>query len=261
MSAALLDVNVLVALFDPVHVNHEEAHLWFGRNRHQNWATCPLTVNSFVRVLSNPAYPSALPTAAEAISRLRKLCSAKDHQSWDHNVSLLDDNLFHSTMIAGHQKITDIYLLGLAVRRKGKLATFDRSIPLKSVNGAEARHLEGARQGSLTTLDVNHDHDGFTISSTPASICDFIGQSFALAGTARLGCEDARFQQVAEADPAKKFGADTVRDGIDHFRTILCRVDVHAERPLAKGRVDHLDDSVRDRRDIRIGRHDGGEAF
>jgi len=34
-------------------------------------------------------------------------------------------------MVGGHQKITDIYLLGLAVRRQGRLATFDRSIPLR----------------------------------------------------------------------------------------------------------------------------------
>jgi uncharacterized protein len=142
MSVALLDVNVLVALFDPAHVNHEEAHRWFGRNRHQHWATCTLTENGVVRVLSNPAYPAALPTPAEAISRLRKLCSADDHESWDDNVSILDDTLFRPTMIAGHQKITDVYLLGLAVRHKGRLATFDRSIPLKAVHGAESRHLE-----------------------------------------------------------------------------------------------------------------------
>jgi len=44
-------------------------------------------------------------------------------------------------MIAGHQKITDAYLLGLAVRNHGRLATFDRSIPLNAVHGARASHL------------------------------------------------------------------------------------------------------------------------
>lgn len=43
MSIALLDVNVLVALFDPAHPNHEDAHRWFGRNRKRGWATCPMT--------------------------------------------------------------------------------------------------------------------------------------------------------------------------------------------------------------------------
>ena len=33
MSIALLDVNVLIALFDPAHIDHDEAHRWFGLNR------------------------------------------------------------------------------------------------------------------------------------------------------------------------------------------------------------------------------------
>jgi len=45
-------------------------------------------------------------------------------------------------MIGGHQKITDVYLLGLAVRQGGKLVTFDRGISGKAVIGADARHLE-----------------------------------------------------------------------------------------------------------------------
>jgi predicted nucleic acid-binding protein len=44
-------------------------------------------------------------------------------------------------MIGGHQKVTDAYLLGLAVRNHGKLATFDRSIPLKAVQGADTGNL------------------------------------------------------------------------------------------------------------------------
>ena len=59
---ALLDVNVLVALFDPAHLHHEAAHVWFGRNRSRRWATCPLTENALVRVLSNPSYPGRCTT-------------------------------------------------------------------------------------------------------------------------------------------------------------------------------------------------------
>jgi predicted nucleic acid-binding protein len=53
---ALLDVNVLVALFDPDHVHHEVAHDWFADNGPRGWATCPLTESGFVRVVSNPSY-------------------------------------------------------------------------------------------------------------------------------------------------------------------------------------------------------------
>lgn len=142
MKTALLDVNVLVALFDPAHPNHEDAHDWFGRNRRRGWATCPLTINGCVRVLSNPAYPAVDATPAEVISRLRVMCSSADHHFWNDSITLLDDRLFRPQVIGGHQKITDVYLLGLAVRQNGKLVTFDRSIPLKAVAGAEPGHLE-----------------------------------------------------------------------------------------------------------------------
>jgi hypothetical protein len=76
-------------------------------------------------------------TPAEVTDRLRSLCSTSDHHFWADSVSLMDETLFRPSMIAGHQKITDAYLLGLAVRNHGRLATFDQSIPLKAVPGAE----------------------------------------------------------------------------------------------------------------------------
>lgn len=142
MSVSLLDVNVLVSLFDPAHPNHEDAHRWFGARRKRGWATCPLTMNGCVRVLTNPTYPTVSATPAEVISRLRVLCSARGHVFWKDEVSLLDETLFRPRVIAGHQKITDVYLLALAFRNKGRLATFDRSIPWKAVIGAEPTHLE-----------------------------------------------------------------------------------------------------------------------
>jgi predicted nucleic acid-binding protein len=80
-------------------------------------------------------------TPAEVAGRLRGLCSTADHHLWADSVSLLDETLFRPSMIGGHQKITDAYLLGLAVRNHGRLATFDRSIPLKAVPGAQPANL------------------------------------------------------------------------------------------------------------------------
>jgi toxin-antitoxin system PIN domain toxin len=141
LTIALLDVNVLVALFDPAHNNYEDAHRWLGRNRQYGWATCPMTINGCIRILSNPAYPAADLKPAEVGSRLRSFCAAPDHHFWEDSVSLLDDSLFRLSMIGGHQKITDAYLLGLAVRNHGRLATLDRSIPLKAVPGAVPGNL------------------------------------------------------------------------------------------------------------------------
>ena len=141
MSVSLLDVNVLIALFDPSHVHHERAHRWFARSRKHGWATCPLTSNGCVRILSNPAYPTITVTTGEVIARLRSFCSSPHHEFWSDSISLLDERLFRSQLFPGHQAVTDIYLLALAVRHHGRLATFDGAIPWRPVTDATIRHI------------------------------------------------------------------------------------------------------------------------
>lgn len=133
---ALLDVNVLVALFDSEHIHHEVAHDWFSDHRAAGWATCPLTETGFVRVLSNPAYAAAVSRPIELVARLRQFCSSKEHVFWPDSLSLSDEDVFNPALIRGHRQLTDAYLLGLAVRMRGCLATFDRTIPLAAVAGA-----------------------------------------------------------------------------------------------------------------------------
>jgi uncharacterized protein len=133
---ALLDVNVLVALFDSGHVHHEAAHDWFTDHRAHGWATCPVTENGFVRVLANPASGLERLRAQALADRLRKFRASGHHAFWPDAASLVDEKLFNLGMASGHRQVTDIYLLGLAVKMKGCLATFDRSIPVKAVVGA-----------------------------------------------------------------------------------------------------------------------------
>lgn len=139
---SLLDVNVLVALFDPDHVHHDLAHDWFADNRRFGWATCPVTENGFVRVLSNPAYGSPVPRAAELTERLRTFCASGGHTFWSDAVSLTDESLFDPSMLGGSRQVTDVYLLGLAARRGGWLTTFDRTIRLAAVRGATTQTLQ-----------------------------------------------------------------------------------------------------------------------
>lgn len=139
---ALLDVNVLVALFDPDHVHHDIAHDWFGEEGRAGWATCPLTQSGFVRVLSNPAYRGTVTSSADLAGRLRRFCDSGGHVFWADDVSLLDVALFDLSRRAGHRQLTDIYLLGLAHVRGGRLVTFDRTIPIKAVKGATTASLE-----------------------------------------------------------------------------------------------------------------------
>jgi toxin-antitoxin system PIN domain toxin len=142
MSVSLLDVNVLIALFDPAHVHHDRAHEWFGRNRKNGWASCPVTIRGCIRVLSSPAYPTVETSPSEVIAHLRVLCQDSHHESWPDSVSLLEETLFRCGMISSLGALTDIYLLGLAVSRHGKLATFDGSISLSPVVGAMPRNIE-----------------------------------------------------------------------------------------------------------------------
>jgi uncharacterized protein len=139
---ALLDVNVLIALFDPAHVHHEAAHAWFGHNRGGGWATCALTENAFVRILSNPAYPGRRTTVDDAAIRLRGFCSAQAHVFWADSISVRDRGRFHWNRVQGHRQLTDVYLLALSVSNQGRLATFDSTIPLKAVEGAVLHNLE-----------------------------------------------------------------------------------------------------------------------
>ena len=139
---ALLDVNVVVALFDPDHVHHDLAHDWLADNRTAGWATCPVTENGFVRVVSNPAYGSRITRPDELIARLKKFCASGHHRFWTDAVSLRDDRLFNLSFLAGHRQVTDIYLLGLATKMHGRLVTFDGNIPLKAVISATRTTLE-----------------------------------------------------------------------------------------------------------------------
>ena len=133
---ALLDVNVLIALFDAEHIHYETAHQWFGSPSRGAWSTCPLTENGFVRIVGNPGYPGRRTTVADAAERLRILCQTDDHAFWPDSLSLRDRERIAAGSIRGYRQITDVYLLALAVHNDGVLATFDDSIPITSVPGA-----------------------------------------------------------------------------------------------------------------------------
>ena len=137
---ALLDVNVLIALLDADHTLHARATSWFGSNAHSGWASCPITQNGCVRVMSHPGYPNALPVRA-VIERLTQATSSSLHEFWAADISLLDPGLVDSARIHGPRQLTDIYLLALAVRRKGCFVAFDASVPLDAVKGARRNHL------------------------------------------------------------------------------------------------------------------------
>ena len=137
---ALLDVNVLIALFDQNHIHHEIAHDWFADNRHRGWATCPITESGFVRIISNPTTGRS-ERPGTIVRYLRGFCAGKGHRFWAASLSLRDHRVFDLSF-ATHRLLTDVYLLGLARVNGGTLATFDRAIPFKAVVDASPDVLE-----------------------------------------------------------------------------------------------------------------------
>lgn len=137
---ALLDVNVLIALLDAGHLHHGLSREWLARHLDAGWASCPLTQNGCIRILSQPAYPNSVP-AAQVAERLAEAAQHPAHAFWPDSISLLQpDSLVWDRLLSSRQ-VTDAYLLALAVERGGRLVTLDRGVPLAAVRGAQSRHL------------------------------------------------------------------------------------------------------------------------
>jgi toxin-antitoxin system PIN domain toxin len=140
MMRSLLDSNVHLALLDADHVDHQRAQEWISGEIQHGWASCALTQNGFVRIISQPRYPSPV-SPSEAVERLRRATGTEHHQFWPCSISLLEDHRVNSSHVHGPRQVTDVYLLALAVEHKGRFVTFDRSIPLSAAPGATQEHL------------------------------------------------------------------------------------------------------------------------
>ena len=141
MSVALLDVNVLVALSWPRHSGHLAALGWFARHGRKGWASCPMTQAGFVRILSSPSFSPDAYTPTAAIRMLLLHLDHPEHHFWPEDLGLLDALAQINTPLQGHKQITDAYLLGLALHRKGRFVTADRSVKALLPKTAPANSL------------------------------------------------------------------------------------------------------------------------
>jgi toxin-antitoxin system PIN domain toxin len=115
----LLDANVLIALLVDEHVPHVAAENWFvGLNG--NFATCPITQGSLMRLLLREGQSAATSQAV-----LSGTSADPRHEFWP------DDVEYASVPIEGiisHRQVTDAYLAQLARARGSRLATFDQAM-------------------------------------------------------------------------------------------------------------------------------------
>lgn len=137
---ALLDVNVLIALNDQAHVHHSIANQWMAQHMHLGWASCPLTQNGMLRIMSQSSYLNAQPLK-NLFGMLRRETQHAQHAFWPDDLSLLDATHIDADKLLSPNQLTDAYLLALAVKNKGRLITLDKRIPLNAVPGATPKHL------------------------------------------------------------------------------------------------------------------------
>lgn len=128
MKTALLDLNILTALFWPAHEHHDAAHRWFGARANARWATCALTQLGFARIVSTPAFSRDALTPPAALALLAENLNHPGHAFWTDSVQVPAAVKDMDAALQGYRQLTDAYLLALAYRRRGVLATFDRGL-------------------------------------------------------------------------------------------------------------------------------------
>ena len=142
MTTFLLDVNVLIALMDPAHVQHDEAHAWFSRTGKQNFATCPITENGLLRIVGHPKYPNSPGPPSSVAKLLAAFRELPGHHFWPAKISIADNSQVDVALLSSHSRVTDSYLLALARSYRGRLATMDHRLAPDAVpNGAASLEL------------------------------------------------------------------------------------------------------------------------
>lgn len=138
MTTFLLDVNVLIALVDPAHVQHDRTHQWFGRRGRKAFATCPITENGLVRIVGHPRYPNSPGPPNVVVESLVALRGLAGHRFWPDSISVAQAPLATSGLLGNHARVTDAYLLALAIANEGRLATLDHRLSSEGLPQGQA---------------------------------------------------------------------------------------------------------------------------
>lgn len=135
MTTFLLDVNVLIALIDPAHVQHDQAHEWFSGAGRRSFATCPITENGLLRIVAHPKYPNSPGPPSVVARSLSALRALPGHRFWPDKISIADESRVDAARLSSHSRVTDSYLLALAAANGGQLASMDHRLAVDAVAG------------------------------------------------------------------------------------------------------------------------------
>ncbi len=138
---ALYDVNVLLALFDAEHTQHTSGLAWHEANASMGWATCPITQNGLLRIMSPPSYTHTIPLASVAERFRESATEDAHHQFIADDISVVDRSIIRQNALLAPSSLTHIYLLALAFKHNARYVTFARGTSLSAVIGATPAHL------------------------------------------------------------------------------------------------------------------------
>jgi uncharacterized protein len=137
---SLLDTSILIALLDASHIHHRLTAQWLQENGGAGWASCPITLNGCIRILSQPNYPNRVPMQ-QVVVGLRQAMQNPLHEFWADNVNTVDTDAIAWTHTVRPTQLTDVYLLALAVARDGRFVTLDQGVARACVPQARAEQL------------------------------------------------------------------------------------------------------------------------
>ena len=123
----LFDVNALLALSLTTHQHHRAAHRFLSGIAGQ-WATCPITESALYRLLLNPAVTGSSRRPDDVTVIVRGMRS-DPRWTFLEDASSLAQPTVDTTILVGHQQVTDLHLINLAASRGLVLASFDAAIP------------------------------------------------------------------------------------------------------------------------------------
>jgi toxin-antitoxin system PIN domain toxin len=133
MTHYLLDINVLIPLVWPRHIDQPKVEAWFRANAIHSFATCSFTQAGFLRITSSLEIVRQRYTLSEARQLLLNLTKLEGHAFWPTTIDYFGATTSFERRMHGPKQITDGYLLGIAKHHGGKLATLDKAV--KSLAG------------------------------------------------------------------------------------------------------------------------------
>ena len=137
---SLLDTSILIALLDASHIHHRLTAQWLQTNGGAGWASCPITLNGCIRILSQPSYPNRLPMQ-RVVEGLLQAMQNPLHEFWADGVNTATTTTIDWSYTVRPAQLTDVYLLALAVTHDARFVTLDQGIASACVPQTRAGQL------------------------------------------------------------------------------------------------------------------------